>query len=133
MKIGVLGLGSWPLALARTLNDNGHDVLMWSAIEEEVEEFNSKHTASKYINDIVFEDNMKATASLEELCNYSSIILIGIPTKFYRNILVDINSKLNDEKIFINVSKCIEPWTHMIMSEIISEENSDENITDIVN
>lgn len=133
MKIGVLGLGSWPLALARTLNDNGHDVLMWSAIAEEVEEFNNDHTASKYIDDIVFESNMKATTNLEEHCSFSSIILIVIPTKFYRNILVDMNTKLNDEKIFINVSKGIEPGTHMLMSEIITEEISGKYIKDIIN
>ena len=29
MKIRVLGTGSWGSALAQTLADNGHDVIMW--------------------------------------------------------------------------------------------------------
>ncbi len=133
MKVGVLGLGSWPLALARALNDNGHDVLMWSAIEEEVEEFNSKHTASKYIEDFVFDSKMKATSNILDICNHSSIILVGIPTKFYRTVLGLLNEQLNDNKVFINVSKGIEPVTHMLMSEVICEEISSDYIEDIVN
>ncbi len=133
MKIGVLGLGSWPLALARTLNDNGHEILMWSAIEEEVDEFNISHTAHKYIDDIVFDSNMKATSSIEELCSHSSVILVGIPTKFYRDVLKKINVVLDDKKVFINVSKGIEPSTHMLMSEVISAELDKEYIESIVN
>lgn len=133
MKVGILGLGSWPLALARALNDNGHEVLMWSAISEEVEEFNTQHTASKYIEDIVFDSKMKATSNMNDICDHSSIILVGIPTKFYRDVLKSLNANIKDKKIFINVSKGIEPDTHMLMSEIISEEISNQYINDIVN
>lgn len=133
MNIGILGLGSWPLALARALNDNGHDVLMWSAINEEVDELNQFHSAKKYIDDVVFNQSMRATSDIKEICEHSNIILIGIPTKFYRGVLKDLNEKLRDKKIFINVSKGIEPGTHMLMSEIITEEINSEYIKDIVN
>lgn len=133
MKIGVLGLGSWPLALAQALNDNGHEVLMWSAILEEVDEFNKNHTASKYIDNVVFDSKMKATTDISEICNHSKIILVGIPTKFYRDVLKTLSTKLDSKKFFINVSKGIEPVTHMLMSEIISEEIDKKYVDDIIN
>ena len=34
-KIGILGAGTWGTALAILLADNGHDVTMWTKIENE--------------------------------------------------------------------------------------------------
>ncbi|MFV0499134.1 MAG: NAD(P)H-dependent glycerol-3-phosphate dehydrogenase [Bacilli bacterium] len=133
MKISILGLGSWPLALSVALNDNNNDVLMWSAIEEEVQEFNKYHTARKYIKDVTFDSKIKATHSLKEICEHSSVIIIGIPTKFYRNILSLLNENLNQKKIFVNISKGIEPNTHMLMSEVITDEIDNNLIDEIVN
>ena len=40
-KIGVLGAGTWGMALARMLSNTGHDVMVWSAIEREIDEFST--------------------------------------------------------------------------------------------
>ena len=37
-KIGVLGAGTWGIALARMLSVSGSDVLVWSAIPREIDE-----------------------------------------------------------------------------------------------
>ena len=36
-KIGVLGAGGWGIALSVLLNQNGHEVTLWSKLETEVE------------------------------------------------------------------------------------------------
>ena len=38
-KIGVLGAGTWGMALARMLQLSGNDVTVWSALEREIDEF----------------------------------------------------------------------------------------------
>ena len=40
-RIGVLGAGTWGMALARMLSLSGHQVTVWSAIEKEVDEFSA--------------------------------------------------------------------------------------------
>lgn len=37
-KIGILGTGTWGTALGRMLANTGHDVVMWSAIEKEIDD-----------------------------------------------------------------------------------------------
>ena len=37
-KIGVLGAGTWGMALARMLCNAGNDVLVWSALEAEIDD-----------------------------------------------------------------------------------------------
>ena len=41
MKIGVIGAGTWGIALARMLTNSGHEVVVWSALEEEINELSS--------------------------------------------------------------------------------------------
>ena len=35
-KVSVIGAGSWGTALALLLSKNGHDVTMWSILEDEI-------------------------------------------------------------------------------------------------
>ena len=36
-RISVLGAGSWGTALALLLHNNGHEVILWSALGEEID------------------------------------------------------------------------------------------------
>ena len=44
MKIGVIGAGTWGIALARMLTNSNHDVIVWSAIESEIDELEATRT-----------------------------------------------------------------------------------------
>ena len=35
-KVGVIGAGSWGIALSFLLHNNGHEVTVWSALPEEI-------------------------------------------------------------------------------------------------
>ncbi len=133
MKVSILGLGSWALALGRALNDKGNDVLMWSKLEGEVTELNNKHTASTYFDNLVLESSIKATSSLKEVLDHANIVIIAVPTKFYRNVLKEMAGYLNCEKVIVNVSKGIEPGTFKLMSEVITEMIPSEYVNNIVN
>ncbi len=133
MKVSILGLGSWALALGKTLNSQGHEVLMWSKIKEEVDELNTKHTAKTYFSDVVFDQTLKATDDLKAINEHSNIIVVAVPTRYYRDVLKELNKSISTEKIFVNVSKGIEPGTFMLMSEIIGEMIEAKNIEAIVN
>ena len=46
-KIGIIGAGTWGTALAVLLNNNGHEVTIWSIIPEEVEMLRTKRQHEK--------------------------------------------------------------------------------------
>ena len=37
-SIGVLGAGTWGIALARMLSKSGHGIVVWSAVEKEIDQ-----------------------------------------------------------------------------------------------
>ena len=41
-KVSIIGAGSWGTALAVVLNNNGHQVIIWSAIEDEIQMLKEK-------------------------------------------------------------------------------------------
>ena len=42
-RIGVIGGGSWGIALAALLRKNGHEITIWSALEWEVDMLREQH------------------------------------------------------------------------------------------
>lgn len=120
-KISILGAGAWGLALAHTLMDNGHEVLLWTIDEDTVHEINVNHTTGRYLQglNINFNNNVKATSSLEEAIDASKYILITLPTQIIRKILSNI--ELKEPKIFINGSKGIEISTGKTISEVLND------------
>lgn len=46
--IGILGAGTWGMALARMLANSGHQVVVWSALEKEIQELTRTHINPKF-------------------------------------------------------------------------------------
>lgn len=131
MKISVIGGGAWGTTLAQALSDNGHDVLIRDINKEFVDSINNYHTHPFF--QVTIPQSITATLSLEEAVSFSNIILLGVPTKFIRGVLEEINSMLKAPKLFINVSKGIEPDTSYCVSQIVKEVISNDKLTGYVN
>ena len=65
MKIAVIGDGGWGTANAMLLAGNGHDVTLWGAFPEYVEEMRRTRRNEKFLKGVVLPDSLKLT--LEEL------------------------------------------------------------------
>ena len=121
MKISILGAGSWGLALAQVLNDNNNDVLIYARREEVVTEINSQHTNKKYFPSAIFSEKIKATFNLKEAVQFADILLIAVPVKAYRSLLLEVKDYLNERKYFISTAKGFEEKTLMRMSDVIRD------------
>ena len=67
IKIGVLGAGTWGIALSRMLENSGHNVEVWSALPSEIDELNSTHK-QKNLPNIQIPMSIKFTKSIKEVC-----------------------------------------------------------------
>ncbi len=122
MNISIIGGGSWGTTLAQVLSDNGNDVLIRDVNEEFVNKINNLHIHPFF--DLKIPENIKATLDLKEALNFSDIIILCVPTKVMRKVLHEINEIIKSKKLFINVSKGIEPETSYRVSQIVDEEIS---------
>lgn len=83
--IGILGAGTWEMALARMLCNSGHDVTVWSALPAEIDELNATHR-QKNLPDMVIPDKVIFTKDVERACKNKDIILFAVPSVFVRAI-----------------------------------------------
>lgn len=121
-KVSVIGAGSWGTAIAFVLADNGHDALLWTRRSEQADEINKEHTNGKYLPDVQLPLNLKACSSLEQTISHADIIVLAIPTVATREMCHKINPLLTEKKLFVHVSKGIEPNSLKRISEMIEEE-----------
>lgn len=119
MKVSVIGGGAWGTTLAQALADNNHDVLIEDINPDFVKKINETHK-HPYFDEIIPE-SIKATTNLKEAVAYSNVIVLCVPTAFIRSVIIEINELMTEKKIFINVSKGIEPETSLLVSQIIDE------------
>lgn len=120
-KIGVLGAGTWGMALARMLAVCGHDVTVWSAIGSEIDNLETTriHPNLPYM---VIPDEMKFTKDIKEVCVEKDVLLFAVPSVFVRNTAKSAAPYVDEEQIIVDVAKGIEPDTLMTMSQIIEDE-----------
>ena len=119
MKVGFIGGGSWGSTLANLLSDNGHETLIYDIDPNTVNMINNLHRHPFF--DSYLNDDIGATTNLEEVVDYSDILVIGVPTKVIRMVMQQVKELVKSPKLFINVSKGIEPKTLLTVSGIANE------------
>ncbi len=126
MRISIIGGGSWGTTLAQVLSDNGHEVLIRDINPDFVKKINTSHLHPFF--DIEIPYNITATLDLKESVDFSEVLILCVPTKVMRNVLNEINTCLDSKKLFVNVSKGIEPNTSYRVSQIVKEEIAEKNL-----
>ena len=120
-RIGVLGAGTWGMALARVLANKGYAVTVWSALEQEVTEYG---TTRRHPNlpGMIIPDSIVFTSQIKEACTQKDIVLFAVPSVFVRATARQAAPYIPDGQIILDVAKGIEPDTLFTMTQIIGDE-----------
>ena len=62
-KVGVLGAGTWGMAVARVLCNRHHSVMVWSALPQEIEYIQKNRTHPK-LPELQIPDDMEFTTDI---------------------------------------------------------------------
>ena len=120
MNISVIGGGAWGTTLAQVLADNGNNVLIRDINEAFVNKINNDHLHPFF--DTIIPSKIKATLDLKEAISFADFYVLCVPTKVIRAVLHEMNGYITGKKLFVNVSKGIEPNTSLRVSQIVNEE-----------
>jgi len=120
-KIGVLGAGTWGMALARMLQLSGNQVTVWSALEREIEEFSATRRHPN-LPGMLIPEEIQFTKDMEEVCRDKEILLFAVPSPFVRSTARKAAPFVKDDQIIVDVAKGIESDTLFTMTQIIADE-----------
>lgn len=120
-SIGILGAGTWGVALARMLVNAGHEVTVWSALPAEIDEL-SRTRRQKNLPDMAIPEKTVFTKHLEEACTQKDLLLFAVPSVFVRATARAAAPYLGGNRLVADAAKGIEPDTLLTMTEVIRDE-----------
>ena len=120
MNIAIIGSGSWGVALAVHLASLGHNIKIWSFMEEERDLINNERKC-KFLPGLNLSENIQCSTNFEEVIKDSKFILHVTPSKFTRNIFKQYQQYVGNKPIII-CSKGFEKETLETLDEVILDE-----------
>ncbi|MBQ6815677.1 MAG: NAD(P)-dependent glycerol-3-phosphate dehydrogenase [Clostridia bacterium] len=121
MQVGVLGAGTWGIALARMLCNAGNSVTVWSAIEKEIDNLSDTGRHPSFL-DVELPKQIVYTKDISEACLGMDILVFAVPSPFVRETARKAAPYITDGQIIVDVAKGIEAETLYTMTEVIADE-----------
>lgn len=120
-KVSILGGGTWGIAIAVLLSNNGHEVTVWSALEKEVEMLKTTRE-HKMLPGVKLADDMMFTIDDEEAVRGKDLVVMAVASSYTRTTANRFSKLIAPKQKVVNVAKGIEESTLLTLSEIIEQE-----------
>lgn len=121
-NIGIIGAGSWGIALSVLLHKNGHQITVWSIINDEVEMLKKEREHKDKLPGVKLAEDMIFTNDLKEAVDGKDVLVLAVPSPFTRSTSKMLKEVVADGQIIVNVAKGIEEKSLMTLSQIVEEE-----------
>ena len=122
-KITFLGAGSWGTALAILLAKNGHEVTLWSKIEDEVKMLTEHREHLHRLPGAKLPPSIAITGDLQQAVQgKEDLIVFAVASPFVRDTAKTVSAQIPQGQRIVNVAKGIEEKTLLTLCDIIQEE-----------
>ena len=127
-KVSILGAGSWGTALAIHLGNNGHEVMLWSVLDDEVKMLNTYREQVDKLPGVKLPENVTVTTDLKASCKERDLIVFAVASPYVRSTAKMAAPFIKEGQIVVNVGKGIEESTLDTLSDILNEELNNADV-----
>jgi glycerol-3-phosphate dehydrogenase (NAD(P)+) len=120
MKVAVLGAGSWGTTLAAHVSENA-EVVLWAREPEVADAVRTRHENPIFLPGFGLPAGLGATNDMEQALDAADVIVVAVPSRFYRSVLETARSFVTSGALVVSVTKGIEPTTCLRMTEVLNE------------
>lgn len=128
-NVGIIGAGSWGIAIALLLNKNGHNVTIWSVLEDEIKMIQEEREHKKCLPGVKIPEEITVTNDAESTVKNSDMLVLAVASPFTRSTAKIIAPYVKEGQIIINVGKGIEESTLMTLCQVVEDEIPQANVT----
>lgn len=121
-NIGIIGAGSWGIALAVLLHNNGHQITVWSILQDEIDMLNTEREHKDKLPGVKLPEDMVFTTDIKGAIEGKDMLVLAVPSPFTRSTAHSMKKYVTNGQILVNVAKGIEEKTLMTLSQVIEEE-----------
>lgn len=120
-KIAVLGSGGFGLSLAIMADKFGHEVTVWSAFEEEIEQLRRDREHKRLLPGVPVSESIRLETEIETI-DGNDLVIFAIPSAYVRKIAKLAVPYIKPETVVVNTGKGLEDGTLKRLSEVLEEE-----------
>lgn len=127
MKIGILGAGSWAIALAVLLHKKGHRICMWEFNPKDAELLTREREHKIKLPGIRLPEDIEIVNEIQKVVVSSEMIVCAVPSQTMRSTMKSLVKAAPSEMItavrgWVIVAKGIETGTLKLMTDVLMEE-----------
>ena len=120
MRVAVIGAGSWGTTVA-TLASRHVDTVLWARRPELAKQISEEHENGSYLPGYTLPEKLQATASIEEAVRDADVVVMGVPSHGFRDVLEEVAPHLRAWVPVVSLSKGLEQGTRKRMTEVVNE------------
>jgi len=120
MCVSVLGAGSFGTTIA-ALTAPRHPTTLWARDEALAREIRDRRTNERYLAGFALPESLNATADLEEAVTSADVVVVGVPSHGFRNVLEQPAPSVRPWVPVVSLTKGFEAGTLKRMTEVIAE------------
>lgn len=126
----MIGAGSWGIALSVVLSENGHDVVVWSIMEDEIKMLREHHEHVDKLPGVKLKESVTFTTDIRGAIEGSDMLVLAVPSVFTRSTAKSMAPFVTDGQIVVCVAKGIEDETFKTITAVVEEEipNADASV-----
>ena len=121
MKITVIGDGGWGTANAMLLAGYGHDVTLWGAFPEYIEEMKRTRRNEKFLKGVELPANLNLESDRAKAVAGAEVVVLAPPSKFFTSVAESFKGLVTKEMLVVSITKGLCEKTNRRMTDLGAE------------
>lgn len=120
MTIAVIGGGSWGTTVAALAADHD-DVVLWAMEPDLIDEVNTSHENTKFLEGVRLPVRVRATNELEDAIGGADAVISVVPSQYLRDVWTRARPHIEDHQPIASLTKGLERTTLLRMTQVLAE------------
>ena len=121
MKITVVGDGGWGTANAMLLAGYGHDVTLWGAFPEYIEEMKKTRRNEKFLKGVTLPDNLNLESDRTKAMEGAEVVVLAPPSKYFTSVVEGFKGLITKDMLVVSITKGLCETTNRRMTDLGAE------------
>jgi len=121
MKITVIGDGGWGTANAMLLAGYGHEVTLWGAFADYIEEMKKTRRNERFLKGVELPASLKLTADRDEAVKGAEVVVLAPPSKYFTSVVSGFKGLITPAMLVVSITKGLCEKTNRRMTDLGAE------------
>lgn len=121
MKITVIGDGGWGTANAMLLAGYGHDVTLWGAFPEYIEEMRRTRRNEKFLKGVELPANLNLESDRAKAVAGAEVVVLAPPSKYFTTVVGGFKGLITKDMLVVSITKGLCEKTNRRMTDLGAE------------